>query len=97
MSSRRHPICPLPHRLPSSDAPRSFISPRLLNLDRFGVRVGMGWRRMDDAIMRDLYIARLEFDEIWSFVGKKQKHAKPEELPGCCPHWANRPGLSDGE
>lgn len=32
-------------------------------------------------MMRDLHIVRLEFDEIWSFVGKKQKHAMPEELP----------------
>jgi len=29
--------------------------------------------------MRDLSCNRLEMDEIWRFVGKKEKHVKPED------------------
>jgi IS1 family transposase len=32
-----------------------------------------------DQTMRDLSCTRLEMDEIWGFVGKKEKHLKPED------------------
>ena len=38
-----------------------------------GARVGMGCAKVHNRLMRDLNVARLEFDEIWQFVGKKRK------------------------
>jgi IS1 family transposase len=46
---------------------------------RLGVKVGQGCTAMMDAKMRDLSCNRLEMDEIWGFVGKKEKHVKPED------------------
>lgn len=46
---------------------------------RLGVRVGMGCAGLHDAMMRDLQVPRIELDEIWSFVGKKQAQVKPED------------------
>ncbi len=40
---------------------------------RLGVRVGQGCQTLHDTLMRDLYVPLLELDEIWSFVGKKQR------------------------
>ena len=40
---------------------------------RLGVRVGEGCARLHDGIMRDLQVPILEFDEIWGYVGKKQR------------------------
>jgi IS1 family transposase len=42
-----------------------------------GARVGMGCAKVHSRLMRDLNVARLEFDEIWQFVGKKRKAVKP--------------------
>lgn len=39
---------------------------------RLGVRVGKGCTSLMDAKMRDLSCIRLETDEIWGFVGKKE-------------------------
>jgi len=39
---------------------------------RLGVRVGQGCTSLMDAKMRNLPCTRLEMDEIWGFVGKKQ-------------------------
>src|SRR5690606_33933252 len=39
---------------------------------RLGVRVGEGCAILHDQMMRDLAVARLELDELWSFVGKKE-------------------------
>ena len=47
---------------------------------RLGVRVGQGCTALLDAKMRDLPCTRLEVDEIWGFIGKKEKHVKPEEF-----------------
>src|ERR1700679_57954 len=44
---------------------------------RLGVRVGQGCTAMMDAKMRDLSCTRLELDEIWGFVGKKEAHVQP--------------------
>lgn len=47
---------------------------------RLGVRVGTGCAAVHDALMRDLHVNRLELDEAWSFVGKKQRFTTPEDL-----------------
>ena len=48
---------------------------------RLGVRVGQGCTALMDEKMRDLSCKRLEMDEIWGFVGKKEKHIKPDDAP----------------
>src|SRR5580692_8710385 len=45
-----------------------------------GVRVGDGCAGLHDRMMRDLHINLLEFDEVWSFIGKKQKRLGPDDL-----------------
>jgi IS1 family transposase len=47
---------------------------------RLGVRVGTGCAAVHDALMRDLHVNRLELDEAWSFVGKKQRFTTPEDV-----------------
>jgi IS1 family transposase len=44
---------------------------------RLGVKVGEGCGRLMDRTMRDLSCERLEMDEIWGFVGKKDRNVKP--------------------
>jgi hypothetical protein len=39
-----------------------------------GVRVGQGCAKVLDAEMRNLTCHFLQFDEIWGFIGKKEKH-----------------------
>ena len=39
-----------------------------------GVRVGQGCAKILDAKMRNLTCHFLQFDEIWGFIGKKEKH-----------------------
>ncbi|MGH9715651.1 MAG: IS1 family transposase [Candidatus Acidiferrales bacterium] len=46
---------------------------------RLGVRVGMGCQSLLDAKMRELPCQHLELDEIWGFVGKKEKHVRPDD------------------
>jgi len=46
---------------------------------RLGVKVGKACTLLMDRTMRDLPCERLEMDEIWGFVGKKEKHVKPED------------------
>lgn len=48
---------------------------------RLGVRVGFGCAAIHDALMQNLAVARVELDEAWSFVGKKQKALTPEDGP----------------
>jgi hypothetical protein len=48
---------------------------------RLGVRVGQGCAGLMDAKMRDLSCIRLEIDEIWGFIGKKDKACKPQDDP----------------
>ena len=43
---------------------------------RLGVKVGQGCTALMDAKMRDLACNRLEMDEIWGFVGKKDTHVQ---------------------
>jgi IS1 family transposase len=46
---------------------------------RLALQVGRGCAELHDRRMVGVRIARLELDEIWSFVGKKQKRVKPHE------------------
>lgn len=46
---------------------------------RLGVKVGNGCTALMDAKMRDLSCNRLEMDEIWGFVGKKERNVKLED------------------
>lgn len=48
---------------------------------RLGVRVGQGCAKVLDAKMRDLTCHYLQFDEIWGFIGKKEKHRKYTDNP----------------
>jgi IS1 family transposase len=43
---------------------------------RLLVRVGGGAANLLDETMRDLPCVRLELDELWAFVGKKQRHVR---------------------
>jgi IS1 family transposase len=57
---------------------------RMTGVDRETVgtivsRVGMGCLAVLDETMMDLPCERLELDELWAFVGKKQKHLKAED------------------
>jgi IS1 family transposase len=44
---------------------------------RLGVRVGDGCATLHDEMMQFVQVNRLELDELWSYVGKKQKRLKP--------------------
>jgi len=48
---------------------------------RLGVRVGKGCTRVLDATMRDLPCERLELDEIWGYIGKKEMRVQPGDDP----------------
>jgi IS1 family transposase len=54
---------------------------RLTGVDRdtvmaLGARVGNGCAKLHNRLMRNLNVSRLEFDEIWQYVGKKRKAVK---------------------
>jgi IS1 family transposase len=46
---------------------------------RLGVKVGQGCAKMLNSSMRDLPCNRLEMDEIWGFVGKKDRNVREGE------------------
>lgn len=48
---------------------------------RLGVKVGQGCTALLDARMRNLSCNRLEMDEIWGFVGKKDRNHKKGDGP----------------
>jgi IS1 family transposase len=48
---------------------------------RLGVRVGKGCTALMDAKMRNLECTRLECDEIWGYIGKKERHLRPGDDP----------------
>src|SRR5215467_8915258 len=48
---------------------------------RLGARVGRGCAEMHDRMMVGLRVGRLELDELWAFVGKKQRHLKRGDSP----------------
>ena len=48
---------------------------------RLGVRIGQGCARLLDAKMRNLNSTSIQVDEIWGFVGKKDKSVKETDDP----------------
>jgi IS1 family transposase len=48
---------------------------------RLGVRVGEGCAKLLDSKMRALSCRQLQFDEIWGFIGKKERHLRPDDDP----------------
>lgn len=46
---------------------------------RLGVRVGKGCQSLLDAKMRDLSCQHIQFDELWGFIGKKERHIRPDD------------------
>ncbi len=48
---------------------------------RLAVRVGQGCAKVLDAKLRNLECHYLEFDEIWGFIGKKEKHRRETDDP----------------
>ncbi len=48
---------------------------------RLGVRVGQDCAALLDRKMRGLSCEHLQFDELWGFIGKKQRHVRLEDSP----------------
>lgn len=48
---------------------------------RLGARVGAGCAALHDRTMHSLRVGRLELDELWAFVGCKQKNVSRKDLP----------------
>jgi IS1 family transposase len=46
---------------------------------RLGVRIGQGCKALMDFKLVNLSCTRLELDEIWGFVGKKERNVKPDD------------------
>ena len=61
---------------------------------RLGARVGTGCAAFHDRTMHSLRIGRLELDELWAYVGCKQKNVKRKDLAVTRrPIYIRRPGL----
>lgn len=54
---------------------------------RLGVRVGQGCAELLDDKMRNLPCRQLQFDEIWGFIGKKERHVCPDDDPNYGDIW----------
>ncbi|MGH9617233.1 MAG: IS1 family transposase, partial [Acidobacteriaceae bacterium] len=54
---------------------------------RLGVKVGQGCTALMDKAMRNLSCNRLEMDEIWGFVGKKERNVRLEDNPNLGSVW----------
>jgi IS1 family transposase len=48
---------------------------------RLGVRVGKGCAGLLDDKMRNLSCQQLQFDELWGFIGKKERQVRPGDDP----------------
>jgi IS1 family transposase len=48
---------------------------------RLSVKVGQGCTALMDSSMRNLPCTRLEMDEIWGFIGKKERHVRMDDDP----------------
>src|SRR5215467_3056369 len=48
---------------------------------RLALRVGRGCAELHDRMMVGLRVGRLELDELWSFVGKKQRRITRKDGP----------------
>ena len=50
---------------------------------RFLVKLGVGCERLLNEKMQGLTCRRVQVDEIWGYVGKKQRHLKVDDDPKC--------------
>jgi IS1 family transposase len=48
---------------------------------RLGVKIGQGCTALMDSSMRNLSCNRLEMDEIWGFIGKKERNITKDDSP----------------
>ena len=48
---------------------------------RLGVRVGKGCEMLLDSKMQDLSCNYLQLDEVWGFIGKKERHCRVDDNP----------------
>ncbi len=48
---------------------------------RLGVYVGKGCEMLLDSKMQDLACRYLQFDEVWGFIGKKERHVRIDDNP----------------
>jgi IS1 family transposase len=46
---------------------------------RLGAKIGRGCAALHDMMFRDLQVNQLQFDELWAFIGKKQKRVKKDD------------------
>ena len=46
---------------------------------RLGCRIGFGCDTLHDRLMTGLRCSLLELDELWAFIGKKQRRVKPDD------------------
>jgi hypothetical protein len=46
---------------------------------RLGVRVGEGYSALHDEMMQFVQVNRVEHDEDWSYIGKKQRQVSPTD------------------
>jgi len=54
---------------------------------RLGVRVGQGCTAIMDEKMKGLDIRQIQVDEMWGFIGAKQKTAKANDMKDCGDIW----------
>lgn len=54
---------------------------------RLGVRVGIGCQMLMDSKMQDLNCRYLQFDEVWGFIGKKERHVRVDDNPELGDAW----------
>ncbi len=45
------------------------------------VGIGEGCNRLHDVLFTDLHVNLLELDEVWGYIGKKQKRVRPDDDP----------------
>ncbi len=50
-------------------------------ISRYGLIFGEGSRSLHNRLVRGLACSRIQVDEIWSFIGKKEKRVKLTDLP----------------
>lgn len=48
---------------------------------RLGVKIGKGCEMLLDSKMQDLGCRYLQFDEVWGFIGKKERHVRVDDDP----------------
>ena len=66
---------------------------------RLGVRVGNGCATLHDGLMRRLNVGRIELDEAWLFVAKKQRHLNrnPPDTASFAADIASLTGFGNGK